>query len=567
MNTKEQQDIDLAYYFNIILKRFWLIVTMAFIGVITAVLINTFMRPLYNSSVLLMIDREDSGNLNPVTQITSWSNDEDYYRTQYSLLESRSILEKVYNTLNLGDVYQFAAPDGLKKLEKAISISPEPRSRLVKIQLFTYDPQLSAKIANTLAATFVQYNLTSRVTMAEEVIKALESTQKSAQEQELLNSMPQVVNSDFIKNLKQQEAALKGQYASLSSKYTQNHPDVISLHNQLNAIRETIDKETNRIVQSIKIDLSGQFSANNIRIIDKAVPAMLPARPRKALNIIIGFISGMLIAMLISLILEFIDQTVKTSEDIESKLKLPFLGFVPQESLKSGQIEYEQMLKKGNFLLPENIRNIRTMLGFAMGEDKAFLITSSIQGEGKSNLSSNLAVAIAQTGKKVLLIDGDLRRPRLHKVFRLSTEKGLSNLWNGSGEKEAYAFNVQKTDVPNLSVITSGVRPPNPAELLNTPKLKDLVHWAKENYDIVAVDCPAILPVSDTLLWGKHIDRALFVISYGKTNVKSALLAIDKLTKAGINILGAAIGHYNLEGYGKYGYYKHYSYYTQDKNS
>lgn len=564
--NNEPQTIDLTYYLNIVAKRFWLITAFALLGIVGAVFVNTFTRPLYTASALLMIDREDSGKIDAV-KLTSWSSDEDYYRTQYNLLESRSMLAKVYNRLNLRDNPQFTYPSGIKKLKQAISVNPVTRSRLVEISASAYDPAVAADIANTLAETFVENNITNRVTMAKDVIKALESTQKSAQEQELLNSMPQVVNSDFIKNLKQQEAQTRGEYAKLSAKYTPNHPDLISLKKQLETLKVTIERETNRIVQSIKIDLSGQFSANNIRIIDKAQIPPVPSKPRKAINLAVGLMAGLFIAFIISVILEFLDQTVKSSEDVETKLNLPFLGFVPQEKIKNGALEYATMLKSGNLLLAENIRNIRTMLDFADGGNKksAFLISSALQGEGKSNLSANLVVAMAQTGKKVLLVDGDLRRARLHKVFRLSPEKGLSNIWKE--ESADYATNVQETNVQGLSVVTAGIRPPNPAELLNTPKLKDFIEWAKANYDAVVIDCPAIMPVSDTLLWGKYINKAVFVIAYGKTNIKPALLCLNKLKKAGVKILGVVIGHYNLQAlsYGKYGYYKHYSYYSEDK--
>ena len=269
-------------------------------------------------------------------------------------------------------------------------------------------------------------------------------------------------------------------------------------------------------------------------------------------------------------VLEFLDQSVKSSEDLEEKLGLPFLGFVPYEKLKKKESEYATLLKDGNFLVAENVRNVRTMLDFALAgaHNAPLLITSSLQGEGKSHLSSNLLVAMAQTGKKVLLVDGDLRRARVHRVFKLSTEKGLSNIWDADPKKADYAANIQAVkDVPNLFVMTSGQRPPNPAELLNTPKLADFIAWATQHYDQVVVDCPAIMPVSDTLLWGKYIPRAVFVIKYGQTNAKLAQLALDKLQKAGIKVLGAVIGHYRPEGlsYGKYGYYKNYSYYSEEK--
>ena len=240
------------------------------------------------------------------------------------------------------------------------------------------------------------------------------------------------------------------------------------------------------------------------------------------------------------------------------------------EKLKKNEAEYAFMLKKGNFLLAENVRNIRTMLAFAKAQEPnaPILITSALQGEGKSNLSTNLAVALAQAGSKVLIVDGDLRRSRLHRAFRLSPELGLSNIWTSEGEKAAYAANIQPVkDVPNLFVMTAGQRPPNPAELLNTPKLADFIDWAKKNYDQVIIDCPAIVPVSDTLFWGKYIPLAVFVVRCGQTNVRIAQIGIDKLNKAGIKILGAVIGHYKTEGlaYGKYGYYKKSYGYYEDK--
>lgn len=569
MENINNEELDLSYYINVIFKRFWLIVGMIAVGLVAAVLVNLLMRPAYKATVLMMINQEDAGKIDS-TPYGSFASEEDYYRTQYQLLQSRSLLEKVYKNLDLGRYEQFQNPDGLKKLEKAMDIEPITRSRLVKVSVTAYDPALAAQTVNALADTFVADNVSNRVFMGQDVIAALESTERSAAEQELLNSMPQVVNSDFIKTLKQQAAQLAAERARLAAKYTDKHPDLISVQNQLNAVNAQINTETRRLVQSIKIELSGQFSGNNIRVIDPAVTPEKPVRPRKLINLAVGLLAGGLLGLLLVFVLEFLDQSVKSSEDLEEKLKLPFLGFVPYEKTKKKESEYAALLKDGNFLQAENVRNVRTMLDFALADkhNAPLLITSSMQGEGKSHLSATLLVAMAQTGKKVLLVDGDLRRSRAHRIFKLSTEKGLSNIWDADPKKADYAANVQPVkDVPNLFVMTSGQRPPNPAELLNTPKLADFINWAVKNYDQVVIDCPAILPVSDTLLWGKYIPRAVFVIKYGETNAKLAQVALDKLRKAGIKVLGAVIGHYRPTGlsYGKYGYYKTYGYYNEEK--
>lgn len=569
MENTTNEELDLSYCINLVFKRFWLLVAMVALGLVAAVLVNLLMRPAYKATALMMINQEDAGKIDS-SPYGSFASEEDYYRTQYQLLQSRSLLSKVYTKMKLGQVEEFANPNGLKKLEKSLDVAPITRSRLVNVSAIAYDPSLATDIVNTLTDTFVADNVSNRVFMGQDVIAALESTERSSAEQELLNSMPQVVNSDFIKTLKQQASKLAADRARLLAKYTTNHPDVISVQNQLDAVNGQINTETRRLVQSIKIELSGQFSGNNIRVIDPAVTPEKPVRPRKLINLAIGLLGGGLLGLMLVFVLEFLDQSVKSSEDLEEKLGLPFLGFVPYEKLKKKEREYATLLKDGNSLVAENVRNVRTMLDFSLaGEHNApILITSSLQGEGKSHLSSNLLVALAQTGKKVLLVDGDLRRARVHRVFKLSTEKGLSNIWDADPQKADYAANIQAVeDVPNLFVMTSGQRPPNPAELLNTPKLADFIAWATQHYDQVVVDCPAIMPVSDTLLWGKYIPRAVFVIKYGQTNAKLAQLALDKLKKAGIKVLGAVIGHYRPEGlsYGKYGYYKNYSYYNEEK--
>ena len=569
MENTTNEEFDLSYCINLVFKRFWLLVAMVALGLVAAVLVNLLMRPAYKATALMMINKEDAGKID-ATPYGSFASEEDYYRTQYQLLQSRSLLSKVYTKMKLGQVEEFANPNGLKKLEKSLDVAPITRSRLVNVSATAYDPSLATDIVNTLTDTFVADNVSNRVFMGQDVIAALESTERSSAEQELLNSMPQVVNSDFIKTLKQQASKLAADRARLLAKYTTNHPDVISVQNQLDAVNGQINTETRRLVQSIKIELSGQFSGNNIRVIDPAVTPERPVRPRKLMNLAIVLLGGGLLGLMLVFVLEFLDQSVKSSEDLEEKLGLPFLGFVPYEKLKKKEREYATLLKEGNSLVAENVRNVRTMLDFSLaGEHNApILITSSLQGEGKSHLSSNLLVALAQTGKKVLLVDGDLRRARVHRVFKLSTEKGLSNIWDADPQKADYAANIQAVeDVPNLFVMTSGQRPPNPAELLNTPKLADFIAWATQHYDQVVVDCPAIMPVSDTLLWGKYIPRAVFVIKYGQTNAKLAQLALDKLKKAGIKVLGAVIGHYRPEGlsYGKYGYYKNYSYYNEEK--
>jgi len=564
MDKDKEETLDFSFYFEALLKHWRLIVFTAFLGILGAVMVNMLMQPRYKASVLMMIDRENSGKIEQVS-FGSWTSDEDYYRTQYQLLETRTLLEKVYADLNLSEVPEFSG--GWKDLQNVIKTEPITRSRLVNISVASYDPKLAAKIANYLAKSFTEQNIKNRLSMASEVLTALEATEKSNAQKELLNSLPQIINSDFIKGLKKEEMETASQLALLQGKYTDNHPEVIAIRKKLETIQKTIDRETKRLLQSIKIDLSGQFSANNIRIIDEAVVPLNPYMPRKLLNIAIGFFAGIFFGIFITLLLEFIDQTAKTSKDIEDKFKIPLLGFIPHEKQKKGFEDYRIMLKEGNVLTAENIRNIRTMLSFSLNANKikTLLITSSLQGEGKSFFSSSISAAFAQVGKKVLLIDGDLRRGRLHRVFKLSNEKGLSTLWSEENALEKFEKNIQKTDVKDLFVLTSGPRPANSSELLSTPLLKSLIDKLVNSFDLIIVDCPASLPVADTFIWGQIIPRAVFTARQGKTPIKSALFTLERLKQANIKVIGGVLNDCHKAGttYGEYGYYR--KYYAEDK--
>ena len=563
MDKIEQEEIiDFSFYFQAALKHWRLVVFMLFLGILGAVLVNALMQPRYKATVLMMIDRENAGRIDQ-TPFGSWTSDEDYYRTQYKLLESKTLLEKVYKDLNLSEIPEFSK--GWKSLKDSLSVTPITRSRLVEVTVKSYDKHLATKTANYLAKSFAAQNIKNRLSMAGEVITALESTEQSPEQQELLNSLPQVVNSDFIKGLKNQELAKSSELSLLLGKYTEQHPEVISLKKQLATIQKIIDRETKRLLQSIKIDLSGQFSANNIRIIDEAIAPEKPYRPRKLLNILIGLAAGFVLGIIFSLLAEFLNQTIKSAKEVEEVLKLPLLGFIPHEKQRKGFEDYRIMLKEGNVLTAENVRNIRTMLSFSLnaGKIKNLLITSSLQGEGKSFLSSSLSTAFAQAGKKVLLIDGDLRRGRLHRIFKLSNENGLSSLWTEGQTLEGAKKNIQKTDVKDLFVLTSGPRPANSSELLSTPVLKEFIESLQNSYDLILIDCPASLPVADTFLWGQIIDKAVFAVRQGKTPVKSAKFALERMKQTNIKVIGCVINDCHQSGtpYGEYGYYK--SYYNE----
>jgi capsular exopolysaccharide synthesis family protein len=267
-----------------------------------------------------------------------------------------------------------------------------------------------------------------------------------------------------------------------------------------------------------------------------------------------------MLGVLIAFLLEFLDDTLKTPEDIEQKLKMPVLGVVPKLGPKESMAAVASNPQSS---FSEAYRSVRTALQFATdhGVPKTLLISSSGPGEGKSTTAQALARNLTQLGKRVMLVDADLRNPSLHKAFGLRAEHGLSSLLSGAC---SFADVVQPSGEERLDLILAGPLPPNPAELLSGTKLISLLTVASERYDHVIVDGPPVLGLADAPILANSVDSTLLMISSGKTKSGAAQAALKRLLTARARIVGFLLTKYDARtaGYG-YGYgYQYESYYA-----
>ena len=210
-------------------------------------------------------------------------------------------------------------------------------------------------------------------------------------------------------------------------------------------------------------------------------------------------------------------------------------------------------------LFSEAIRTLRTNLQFSLVANNAnvLMITSSVPGEGKSFISSNLSAAFSMMNIKVLIVDCDMRKGRLHKIFEVSNEKGLSNLL--LDEVKNYKKYVQKTKVDNVSVIPLGIVPPNPSELLNSDKFENLIDTLRDAYDLVILDTPPIGSVSDSLVIAKYVDEAIIVTSYKQTPMEDLNETKKALEATGVKIAGIVLNNMEYKKHSKYYYNKYYN--------
>jgi capsular exopolysaccharide synthesis family protein len=292
----------------------------------------------------------------------------------------------------------------------------------------------------------------------------------------------------------------------------------------------------------------------NLWLVEKAAVPLKPAKPWVALNLQIGFLIGILGGVALAFFLEYLDNTIKDPEDVESAFGVPVIGVIQKWKKKREEVE-KIVIKEPLSALAESYRGIRTaiQLSFSDNPPKKILMSSAVMGEGKTTTAINLAMIIAQSDQRVLLIEADLRRPRFHKIFKIYNTKGLSNYL--AGEVEAPI--IQKGPLPRLAIIPAGPIPPNPAELLVSNRMKTLLEAASRDFDFIICDAPPLLPVADTRILARLFDGVILVCNAGKTTYDMTERSLKMLQDIRARLLGLVVNQHEIA---KSGYY-HQSYY------
>ncbi len=419
--------------------------------------------------------------------------------------------------------------------------------------------------------------------------------------------------SSIIRSLQQQRAELQGQYQQKLQVFKADYPEMLQLKGQLDDLDKQIGAELGNIRASVKaeydaaasqerllqgqigslrtqaldvddrsidyniikrevdtnrqlydsllqrykeVGVAGDVRSNNISIIDRAEVPGGRFSPNLTLNLAVGLLLGLILGVLLAFVLEFLDDTLKTPEDVEQRLKLAVLGIIPR-LVKQSPIE---AVKDPRSAFSESYRSVRTALQFSTdhGVPRVLLITSAGPGEGKSTTALTLARNFAQMGKRVLLIEADLRNPSLHKVMDLRAEVGLSNVLAGA---HSLADAVLDTAEERLKVILAGPLPPNPAELLSGSRLVSLLTIAAERYDQVIIDGPPVMGIADAPILANVADGTMLVVHSGKTRITTAQAAVKRLQVARAHLIGSVLTQYDAKvaGYG-YNYEGYYAY-------
>lgn len=539
--NQQTPDSDIAAYVAILVKRRRIVVLVSLLGFSLMAAYAVLTAPVYEAAALVSVDKPVS---DPAASHDAEREgellDNGYYETEFKLISSATQLQRVFEELKLANTPEFGA-GGVKALSQSVAVLQVPRTRLASVSVQSTNPALAAKIASALAHDFVKRNLDNQLFMSKNMLGALQSRTSDPATQRIIEELPQVVENKLIQDIKTQIFNSEAALADLKTRYTSNYPEVQALESRLASMRKVRDHEIANILGSLKTELSGQLRANNVRVVDEPVVPRTPIRPRKMLALVLGIPIGLAFGFLAAFLAETFDQTVQTHSDVEQRLGLAFLGQIPVARRKKGATIYAPLVSTDVTPSSEAFRNLRTVLDLSSraSEDPFLLVTSTVQAEGKSFVATNLAVVLSQLGQKVLVIDGDLRRPNQHLNLSSGVKHGLSDYLAGSVTDAAHV--AQKTGVANLELVTCGSQPKNPAELLNAQHLAKLLAWARGHYQRVIVDCPPVFPVSDVLLWGKHVNSTIFVARSGHTRVPLIKTACARLRLGGVKIVGGVI--------------------------
>jgi capsular exopolysaccharide synthesis family protein len=320
--------------------------------------------------------------------------------------------------------------------------------------------------------------------------------------------------------------------------------------------------------RSEELDINSLYESNNVQILEEARKPGAPISPNMTLNLLIGLALGLGLGAAILALIYLLDNTVRSEHDITRYTDRPVLGTLPAvdsnmiKDLTQGQ---DNPLDLITHIAPrstfaEGIKSLRTNLMFMAPDNppKVLMVTSPGPGEGKTLISTNMAVAMAQSGLKTLLIDADMRRPRVHKALGLENDQG--GLVELLERREELANVVRETPVENLHVLTCGEIPPNPAELLHADSLPGIIDEMLEMYDRVIFDSPPLGAVSDALVLSHFVESVILITKFGQTRRELLKRSIEQLVTIGAPLMGCVLNNIDTSA-GGYGYYNYYYYY------
>lgn len=502
----------------------------------------------------------------------------------------------------------------LDDLRKTLQES-EDKLQQFRLSQNLMDTEQQQQIANTQLQT-LNTELVKAQTKLSEAQELYSQVLRMKQNNDDYRSLGPVLQNNTIRDLVREESTLNRKVKELSERYGEKHPKMIAARSDLISAQANLEREVSKVVDNIEkefrlaqvqeenikrliknttddlqsyqgnsfeltrlerevennrriyenflgrlmeADVSGDYDATNIRIIDKATVPDYPVKPKPAVIVFISIFVGVFLGIVYSLAREFMDEVFRTPDDLERELGIPSLGVTPLIKQGKNDVAAEkQYMSDQRSTFSEAINTIRTGLLFSDIDNppKTILITSTNGSEGKTTLAINLAVALSQLSK-TLLIELDLRKPAIARDLGIEAKPGLSDLISNKNTEISF----QKiNDIENLDIITCGSIPPNPMELISSKTFNELIERLKEQYEHIVIDSPPTLPVSDSCVLAKNSDATIIAVKAEETKISMAKETLSRLQKVNAKITGVVLTQASAKKMSYYG-----EHYFQDK--
>ena len=488
--------MELEAYLMIFRRRKWVIVIMVAVAVIVSVIGTLMTTPTYMASATLRVLTATSGSLDRVSYDIRYA--ERLMNTYVEIATSRPVLEELTETLGL------AAPP-------EIQVEIVPNTELMKITVEDSDSILAALAANTLAEILVS--------RTKELYRGGGSSA-----QEILSTQLDQVEYELSRERKE--------YENLIAQSPEDSEGITAASRSIGLKEDTYAMLLEQYEQA---RIREAMLANNLSIVQPAVVPEAPSKPRKVMNVAMGSMVGLAGGIGLSLLFENLDTTLYATEQIEEVTELPVLG-----RISTVRRQRQATLFNGDSPQGDAFRRLRINI-LALDRDtplQTLLITSAEPKEGKSTVAANLALAVAQSGRNVIVVDSDMRLPTLHTIFDLSNEIGLSSILKREATLDEA---VQDTRIPEVQVLTSGPLPPNPTELLDSPRMTELIEQLARRCDMILLDTPSILAVTDAAVLASATDGVVLVVGRTQAQREAVQAACRHLANVKAKPIGVVV--------------------------
>lgn len=520
MESKPFSD-ELRHYIGLVWRWVWLLILATILAGVSAYFVSKRMTPVYQASTTLLINEA------PSTKTTDYSSiltSERLAQTYSEMLTKSPVLESVIT--NLGLILE------VKDLQKMITVEMVRDTQLINIVVEDTNPVRATDIANELFEVFADLTSSLQATRYASSKENLE-TQLARIDEQIQTTVDALANLPDISTNTSERDRLE----TILTQYRQTYASLLQSYEQ------------------VRVAEAGSYS-NVVQVEPAKVPS-IPVRPRVLMNTVLAMIVGLMLAIGTIFLIEALDDTIRGPDDITRTLKLPVLGLILRHDTQNGQLV---TIEQPRAPVAESFRSLRTNLQYASVDFPihTLLVTSPSPSDGKTTVASNLGVVLAQSGRRIVLVDADLRRPRVHKVFDVPNRTGMSNIFVQS--PISLDGSLQKTDTENLFIMPSGEMPPNPSELLGSGKMFEILALIREQTDVIIVDSPPVMAVTDSAVLAPRVDGVLLVVKPGVTKLAVAAQAVEQLSRVNANILGVVLNEVDFSK-SRYSYYQYKGYY------